>query len=34
MIIEKSGIKYHHTHIYPVSFVNGDLGRRFQEKYM
>ena len=34
IIIEKSGIKYHHTHIYPVYFVNGDLGRRFQEKYM
>src|SRR5215212_8055463 len=34
LIIKKSGIKYHYTHIYPVSFVNWDLSRRFQEKYM
>jgi len=32
MIIEKSCIKYHYTHIYPVSFVNGVLDRRFQER--
>jgi len=34
MIIEKSGIKYHHTHIYPVYFGNGDSNRRFQERCM
>jgi putative transposase len=34
MVIEKSGIKYHYIHIYPVYFVNGDSDRRFQEKYI
>ena len=34
LIIKKSGIKYHYTHIYPISFENGALSRRFQEKYM
>jgi len=34
MIIEKSCIKYHYTHLYPVSFVNGVLDRRFQERCM
>jgi transposase len=35
LIIKKSsGIKYHYTHIYIVSFVNGDLSRRYQERYM
>ena len=35
MIIEKSsGIKYHYTHIYIVSFENGALSKKFQEKYM
>src|SRR6476661_8531005 len=34
LIVKKSGIKYHYTHIYPVSFENGALNRRFQEKYM
>jgi transposase len=34
LIIKKSGIKYHYTHIYPVSFVNGALSRRCQERYM
>jgi len=34
LIIKKNGIKYHYTHIYPVSFENGALNRRFQEKYM
>jgi transposase len=28
LILKKSGIKYHYTHIYPVFFVNGVLGRR------
>ena len=32
MITEKSGIKYHYTHIYPVYFVNGVLDRRCQER--
>ena len=36
LIIKKSsGIKYHYTHIYIVSFVNGALSKRkYQEKYM
>src|SRR3954453_21326231 len=34
MIIEKSGIKYHSIHIYPISFENGILDRRYQERYM
>ena len=33
LIIKKSGIKYHYT-IYTVSFENGDLNRRYQERYM
>ena len=28
LIIKKSGIKYHYTHIYHVFFENGDLNRR------
>ena len=34
LIIKKSGIKYHYTHIYTVSFVNGALSKRFQERCM
>jgi hypothetical protein len=34
LIIKKSGIKYHYTHIYPVYFGNRDSSRRYQEKYM
>jgi len=34
LIIKKSDIKFHYTYIYPVSFVNGALSRRYQEKYM
>jgi putative transposase len=34
VIVKKSGIKYHYTHIYPVFFENGALSRRCQEKYM
>jgi len=35
LIIKKSsGIRYHYTHIYIVSFVNGVLSRRYQERYM
>jgi putative transposase len=34
LIIKKSGIKYHSIHIYPVSFENGALSRRYQERYM
>jgi putative transposase len=34
LIIKKSGIKYHYTHIYPVYFENGALSRKYQEKYM
>jgi len=34
LIIKKSGIKYHYTHIYIVSFVNGALSKRFQERCM
>src|SRR6478736_10575689 len=34
LIVKRSGIKYHYTHIYPVSFINGALSRRYQEKYM
>ena len=34
LIIKKSGIKYHYTHIYHVFFVNGALSRRYHEKYM
>ncbi len=34
LIIKKSGIKYHYTHTYAASFVNGDSNRRYQEKYM
>ena len=32
LIIKKSGIKYHYTHIYPVFFENGDLSRRVPRK--
>ena len=34
LIIKKSGIKYHYTHIYRVYFANGALNKRYQEKYM
>jgi putative transposase len=35
MIIEKSGIKYHYTHIYIAeSFLNGDSNIRCQERCM
>ncbi|MDQ6723303.1 MAG: helix-turn-helix domain-containing protein [Thermoproteota archaeon] len=34
MIIEKSGIKYHHTHPYTASFENGDSNKKYQEKCM
>ena len=35
LIVKKSGIKYHYTHIYPVYFGNGDSSRRrYQERYM
>jgi putative transposase len=34
VIVKKSGIKYHYTHIYLVFFENGALSRRCQEKYM
>jgi len=34
LIIKKSGIKYHYTHIYPVFFENGVSNRRYQERYM
>ncbi|HXT83945.1 MAG TPA: hypothetical protein VN704_06385, partial [Verrucomicrobiae bacterium] len=33
LIIKKSGIKYHYTHIY-LFFENGDLNRKYQERYM
>ena len=31
LIIKKSGIKYHYTHIYIVSFVNGVSNKRYHE---
>ena len=34
LIIKKSGIKYHYTHIYTASFENGDSNRRYQERYI
>ena len=34
LIIKKSGIKYHYTHIYRTSFEKGDLNKRYQERYM
>jgi hypothetical protein len=34
MIIEKSGVKYHHTLTYTIYFVNGDSDKRYQERYM
>ena len=34
LIIKKSGIKYHYTHTYNVSFKNGALSRRFQGRCM
>src|SRR6185437_11052552 len=33
LIIKKSGIKYHYTHIY-LFFENEDLNRKYQERYM